>query len=624
MKLKTVIIINEAPFEELRLNFSDDNVAVLSGINGAGKTTIISYIVDAFYELAKKIFFNEFENKFNKFYRISSMSYSIDYTKISIVYLRFIENDVNVDYVYIKGNCNQEIYDGKLMIDNPIPFSLIQRELKENGFSKKISINNKNEISSIFYNNLLTYFPSYRYEIPSFLNDPYKIKLNFKNATDFTGYLINPIEVASDLPNIANWIMDVVLDSYLYKGNTSNIFNQLNMILTYILFSKIGCKARLGIGPRTMGASRISIINKDTGEQIYPSIFSMSSGELSLLCLFGELAKQSDKIGKLLNDVSGIVLVDEIDKHLHIRLQKEVLPKLISMFPKIQFIVSSHSPFFGLGLEDKSIVTYEIYDLNNGGISCLPQENELFNEVYKMMVHQNERYFSRYKDLQEKIKNDHRALIITEGKTDWKHIKAAKEALNIVDIDFEIYEYNDTLGDSMLLTLLKNYARIGLSRKIIGIFDRDNFSSLKYNDLKANRYVNFGNNVYGFSIPLVNMDLYGEEISIEHYYKKEDLLKEYNGKRLFLGEEFYEKGLSKNGKYLTRIKGIKDKVGRNAIIDDKVYDKIIDLEEKNSLALSKNSFADLILNKNSFADGFDFSMFNEIFNIIRKILNNNA
>jgi hypothetical protein len=31
--------------------------------------------------------------------------------------------------------------------------------------------------------------------------------------------------------------------------------------------------------------------------QIYPSIFNMSSGELSLLCLFGELVKQADEIG---------------------------------------------------------------------------------------------------------------------------------------------------------------------------------------------------------------------------------------------------------------------------------------------------------------------------------------
>lgn len=40
-----------------------------------------------------------------------------------------------------------------------------------------------------------------------------------------------------------------------------------------------------------------------------------------------------------------LFLVDEIETHLHVDLQKKVLPFLISFFPKIQFIVTTHSPF---------------------------------------------------------------------------------------------------------------------------------------------------------------------------------------------------------------------------------------------------------------------------------------
>ncbi len=47
-----------------------------------------------------------------------------------------------------------------------------------------------------------------------------------------------------------------------------------------------------------------------------------------------------------LNTIEGIVLIDEVDLHLHIKLQKDILPQLIKLFPKVQFIVSSHSPFF--------------------------------------------------------------------------------------------------------------------------------------------------------------------------------------------------------------------------------------------------------------------------------------
>jgi predicted ATP-binding protein involved in virulence len=40
-----------------------------------------------------------------------------------------------------------------------------------------------------------------------------------------------------------------------------------------------------------------------------------------------------------------IVLIDEIETHLHVELQKRVLPFLTRMFPDIQFIVATHSPF---------------------------------------------------------------------------------------------------------------------------------------------------------------------------------------------------------------------------------------------------------------------------------------
>ncbi|MCF8359587.1 MAG: AAA family ATPase [Prolixibacteraceae bacterium] len=41
----------------------------------------------------------------------------------------------------------------------------------------------------------------------------------------------------------------------------------------------------------------------------------------------------------------GIVLIDEIETHLHIELQRLILPFLTRVFPKIQFIVTTHSPF---------------------------------------------------------------------------------------------------------------------------------------------------------------------------------------------------------------------------------------------------------------------------------------
>lgn len=623
MRLKSILIINRAPFDRLEIDLGDENIILLSGINGAGKTTILSYIVDAFYELAKKGFSQEFENTSTKFYRISSGLFSLDSSKTSIVYLHFLQDDGSfADYIDIYGACSQEEYDLLVGVPDRIEYSKIERALKNDRVVKYWSMSEKQAIENVFTSNLMTYFPAYRYETPYYLNDPYKIHLDFSKDSSYSGYLPNPIEVTSDLPDIANWIMDIVLDQLNYKGNSQIVFSELNSILTNILYNKVHCKTRVGIGQRFSGASRIAIMNRDVeGRQVYPSIFNMSSGELALLCLFVELLKQTDKAQKQISGISGIVLIDEIDKHLHIKLQKEVLPSLIALFPNIQFIASSHSPFLGLGLADADIVTYRIFDLDNGAVSCPPQDNELFKEVYNMMISENDRYASKYRALEDSIKSSNRPLIITEGKTDWKHLKAAMIALNISDLNVEFCEYEDTLGDKTLLQLLKDYARIKQPRTIIGIFDRDNFSGLNCSELETMEYITFQNNVFAFAIPLVNADEYGNSISIEHYYKKPALTKvDTNGRRLFLGWEFYDNGLSKDRHFLTRCSNISNKSKINGIIDEKVYDITVDPKGEHSVALTKNDFATLVLSQDSFADGFDFSEFTKIFEIIRKII----
>jgi predicted ATP-binding protein involved in virulence len=48
--------------------------------------------------------------------------------------------------------------------------------------------------------------------------------------------------------------------------------------------------------------------------------------------------------GAILEETSGIVLIDEIDLHLHPKWQREVVSNLKMIFPKIQFFASTHSP----------------------------------------------------------------------------------------------------------------------------------------------------------------------------------------------------------------------------------------------------------------------------------------
>ena len=60
-----------------------------------------------------------------------------------------------------------------------------------------------------------------------------------------------------------------------------------------------------------------------------------------------------------------------MDKHLHILLQKEVIPTLIQVFPRIQFILSTHSTFVNLGLTDMIGDKCTVFDLDNPSIVTL-------------------------------------------------------------------------------------------------------------------------------------------------------------------------------------------------------------------------------------------------------------
>jgi len=620
--LEKAIFINRAPFDRLELDFSENEIAVLTAINGKGKTTILSHIVDAFHEMARPYFQNEYEGKENKYYRVSSPIYNIDFNKPSFVYLRFKLENENIDYIDIRNQCSEEEYNETINIKNKIPFSSFQNILKENNNVKKISTNfNREKAYKVFVNNLLTYFPSYRYEQPGYLSDPYKISLNFTKETGFSGYLPNPIEVITGLPQLANWIMDIVLDKQLGYQNVDILKQNIDIIITESISAKNYGNLRLGIGPRHFGGARIQIVKKSNNEPIYPTIFNLSSGETSIFTLFGEILRQADNLknNMKLEEITGIVLIDEIDKHLHIKLQKEVLPRLLQLFSNLQFIISSHSPFLSMGLAERLLDRSKVIDLDNFGISKDPTTNDLYQEVYAMMISENERFKDKFIELETKISKGSKPLIITEGKTDIQYLKKAKEVLDLDDLDIEFYEINESWGDSKLKTLLEQLSKVPQNRKIIGIFDRDVNKIVEDIEKDGQPFKDYGNNVYAFCIPLVNQHIYGDKISIEHYFPKEILKKEYKGRRLFLGDEFHKSGKSKDGKYNTKISQIQNKVEINGIIDEKVF-KIDDLEETKNIALSKSDFANLIENNREFINGYDFNNFRLIFDKVKEII----
>jgi hypothetical protein len=94
--------------------------------------------------------------------------------------------------------------------------------------------------------------------------------------------------------------------------------------------------------------------NED-GQRYAPvTLEQLAIGYRSILTMIGDMMIRLPKFpNNSLENLQGIVLIDEIDAHLHPKYQFE-LPKLLSeTFPKVQFIVTTHSPIPLLGLPKK-------------------------------------------------------------------------------------------------------------------------------------------------------------------------------------------------------------------------------------------------------------------------------
>lgn len=76
---------------------------------------------------------------------------------------------------------------------------------------------------------------------------------------------------------------------------------------------------------------------------------NLSDGQRSMLALVGDIAHKAAKLNphlgaKVLDETTGVVLIDELDLHLHPRWQRRIIEDLRRTFPKVQFICTTHSP----------------------------------------------------------------------------------------------------------------------------------------------------------------------------------------------------------------------------------------------------------------------------------------
>lgn len=170
---------------------------------------------------------------------------------------------------------------------------------------------------------------------------------------------------------------------------------------------------------------------------------TMSSGYAAVFDIINDLIIRMEAQSGLRTefDMEGIVLVDEIETHLHLELQKEILPILTKIFPNIQFIITTHSPFILSSLDNAVI-----YDLENKTLV----ENGLRNLPYEGIVEGYFKVDTLSEELREKFER-YKELVFKEELSD-------KEYEEIDKLEF----YLDEIPDYLAKELTSEYSRLKL------------------------------------------------------------------------------------------------------------------------------------------------------------------
>ena len=492
-------IVNYGPISQLDIDFPFDGdvpkPVVLVGANGSGKSILLSHIVNGLVSAKDRAYPETPEVETGKVFKVRSGSYIRSGTEF---YFSKVDFEDGLFIGEVRSRRQKREYESMppelLLGDAKAIWEKMGADSNDN-LDSNIFSESSNKISDIFFKNCALYFPPNRFEEPAWLNEEnLNIRAGFMNLKRLQGYTSRRLISYLSLHDNQDWLFGVVYDRAVFEAQTRNfpfpIANSDQSIALPVLTGYSGIAtsvfdialeivrrvmkgdqgARFGIGPRL---NRVVSLHGGAG-QIVPNIFQLSSGETSLLNLFLSILRDFDISGTSFtraDEIRGIAVVDEIDLHLHTVHQHEILPSLMRMFPKVQFVVTTHSPLFVLGMaqtfgEDG----FAIYRLPQGQ-QISPEEFTEFGDTYHAFTATSK--FSD--DIRSAVRGAQAPILYMEGKTDVQYLGKAAELLGKEAIleGVEIEEGGGTGGLTNIWRALLNLSDSLVPRKVVLLFDSD-------------------------------------------------------------------------------------------------------------------------------------------------------
>jgi predicted ATP-binding protein involved in virulence len=160
-----------------------------------------------------------------------------------------------------------------------------------------------------------------------------------ENLSRLEGYR-NSVDPRLSVSELVRWIARQSWVSFQKGGQTKPLFDTVQKAIISCIdnATHIGFDADLG-----------EIIAEIEGQEKQP-FNNLSDGQRCMLAMVGDIAEKAATLNphlgeKVLEETSGVVLIDELDLHLHPIWQRRVIEDLRRTFPRIQFFATTHSPF---------------------------------------------------------------------------------------------------------------------------------------------------------------------------------------------------------------------------------------------------------------------------------------
>lgn len=369
MKINQLTLKNYRRFADLNISFeldSDNKTTVFIGNNGAGKTAILDALVLNLSWLIARINREKGKGK------------SIDDTDI------------------LNGTSSATVY--LWLSYNKCPFTLTVAGTRKGHSKQKIEsqLTEVSKLADIFRQQLtdnsenaplplIVYYPVNRVVV----DIPLKIRTRH-NFEQIDGY-DNALQQGVDFRRFFEWFRDREDAENEFKvaatDHIKELFLQQNLSLE-ILHSASTPDKQLESVRRAIQTfmpdfdnlhverkPRLRMVVNKNGKKL--DVAQLSQGEKSLMSLVGDIARRLAMMNPALENPlegEGIVLIDEIDMHLHPTWQRSVIGNLNKTFPNCQFILTTHSP-----IVISEMPNLLVYALDNGEITKL-------NNLYGMDV----------------------------------------------------------------------------------------------------------------------------------------------------------------------------------------------------------------------------------------------